>query len=224
MEIIKDRFKNFKEYKKFYENLEISELSVAEIPLFSDRTALEYAYKNTPEEQKGTLERLLFVNKVLTESDGSIFDIGCHTGILSLGYAIKGRRVVGIDISKGVIEFCNEILKQTSAIDYKYIASSYEEFKIDEKFDYVIVAEILEHVLEPDKLLDYAEKHCKGQVIITTPKYEGVFGYNNPGDTDHQHIRAYKEKELEELISKRGEITGKGVSEILMISYKPNVS
>ena len=37
---------------------------------------------------------------------GSILDLGCNNGILSLGYAYWGRRVIGVDLSKKAINFC----------------------------------------------------------------------------------------------------------------------
>jgi ubiquinone/menaquinone biosynthesis C-methylase UbiE len=219
MEVIKDRFKDFDEYKDFYNTQEMFEITDSEITLGGDKERIVYSKQFASKETTCTFDRLLFTNKVIGKK-GSILDIGCHTGLFSLPYAYKGRRVVGIDINQKAIDFCNQKVKQFNIENTEYICSPYEEFKTDEKFDFVLVAEILEHVLEPEKLLDFAEKHCLKKVIVTTPNYYGRFGIKNEGDVSREHIRLYEEKELEEMLSKRGKIIDKEITDILMFTYK----
>lgn len=136
----------------------------------------------------------------------SILDLGCHTGIMSLMYAFRGWRVVGIDLSEKAIEFCNSFIDKYKITNSTYFTGLVEEYESEERFDNVLICELIEHVEDPNKLLDVAEKHLKkdGIIFISTPDYFGPYGISNDGDTSHEHLRVYKTDELKSLIENRG--------------------
>ena len=150
--------------------------------------------------------------------DGSILDLGCNNGILSLKYAYQGRRVVGIDLSKEAINFCNDFLKRNNISQYYQI--KIEDYNGKEKFNNIFVCEVIEHAENPKKILDIAKKQLKknGLIFLTTPDYYGQYGINNTGDTEH--LRTYKAFELKKLILKYGTIIDFQKKQLLYCAYK----
>jgi len=154
--------------------------------------------------------------------EGSILDLGCGNGMLSLSYAFNNtRRVVGIDLNIKAIKFCNKFLTKYNIVKSKYKQGLIENFKTTEKFDNIFLCEILEHVEDPTTLLDVAEKHLKpkGIIFITTPEYYGPYGINNSGDIDGEHIHIYKAKKLKKIIKKRGKIIDFQIKQLIYCAY-----
>lgn len=200
-----ERFGDFEGYKEYYNNNPVLEGSLQEILGYRNRTP-----------------RIAWMSRVVNSTKGeSMLDIGCNTGCVSLHYALTGMKVVGIDIASKAINLCNKFCKDGKAKDAQYLTTSYEEAKIEGKFDYVIVSEIIEHVFDPMKLLDFAEEHCSGIVLVTTPNSNGEFGWDNKGDTGHEHVRLYGEDEFTKIIESRGKIIDKLVNKIIHIAYEP---
>ncbi len=198
------KYKDLEDYKKFYNTREHVEFTKEE-------------YKTSPE----WFERATYTAKHIKKK-GTILDIGCQTGIISLFYAFLGYRVVGIDINKNAIDFLNKKKKEWKLDNCEFICTPYEEWKSDERFDYVLAQEIIEHVLEPEKLLKFINNHLRGIAIISTPSFFGKFGIKNIGsEGDHgEHVRVYRINELSDLVGKYGEILEYDMNDILHIVYK----
>lgn len=197
------KFKSFAGYKKFY----------AQLPnAGGDYRTLRYAHTFFP-------RAVWFRAFIEKHGLGSVFDIGCHTGIMSLNLTQLGVPVTGIDINKGAIDKCKEFCEDFGIKNCKFKVSSFEEYKKNDLFDYVLISEIIEHVLDPIALLEFAEKHCKKAVIITTPSHDGVFGFKQCNN--REHLRSYKPSELKKLISKRGKVIEFKHDDIIYLAYKP---
>lgn len=198
-------YKDFDDYKKFYNDNDYKKLTMREL-------------KTSPD----WFERSLWTQGVLKKK-GSILDVGCQTGVISMYYAYKGWRVVGIDINSKAIRFCKKMAKDTE--DTEFFTSAYEDIHFGEKFDYVIVQEIIEHVLDPEDLLDFADRSCKkgGKVVLTTPNYYGEFGRQNIGSKGDrgEHIRCYKASELMQLVLIHGEVKSFDGDDLLKVVYEP---
>lgn len=196
-------FKDFEEYKKFYKEKKI---------VIVDDIFLLRSYDR--------FYRIRWMKKIIEKNKGkSVLDVGCHRGLASIFLAMEGFKVTGIDISPVSIRSGRKLCKKYN-IDYRFVESSFEEFKKKRKFDYVIAMELIEHVLDPNKLLDFCEEHCNKIIFITTPDYYGQFGISDKGND--AHIRAYKENELKKLIEERGKIIDfDNRTDLLHIAYKP---
>jgi len=153
---------------------------------------------------------------------GNVLDLGCGNGLISLKYAYDGRKVLGIDLGYLAVEYCNNFLKRYYLTNSEYKQGIIEEFKSKEKFDNIFLCEVIEHVEDPEKILDVAETHLKkdGIIFITTPEYYGPFGKNNPGDIDGEHLRVYKDKEFKKIIEKRGKIISFESKQLIYVAYK----
>ena len=118
----------------------------------------------------------------------TILDIGCSQGIVCLLLGREGFNCVGIDIENGAIEYAKgELEKQEDItkqrITFQVADATRLEFE-DNTFDTIILGEILEHLLHPEKVLKEAKRVLKeaGKVVITVP-----FGLNSHPD----HKRSY---------------------------------
>lgn len=111
---------------------------------------------------------IIRINRIaeLSETGGRILDLGCGTGIIGEKLIKKGNTVYGIDASKGAAKKAAEkgiIAKAgdvTGKLPYK-----------NSLFDGIVMAEILEHVVDTDAFLLEARSKLKknGYIIITTP-------------------------------------------------------
>ena len=74
-----------------------------------------------------------------------ILDIGCGGGLLSEPMCRLGADVTGIDASKKNIQIAKLHAKKSN-LDIKYLSTSPENFKTEQKFDVILNMEIIEHV------------------------------------------------------------------------------
>lgn len=104
-----------------------------------------------------------------------VMDLGCGNGSLTYPIASLGYKIVGFDVDKKSIEFCQ---KNNSFENASFTHTPPEE---PNSFDFIICSEVLEHLYEPDVLLSYMYgvlKPC-GIICITIPNGYGlreVFG------------------------------------------------
>jgi len=84
----------------------------------------------------------------------------------------KSSYCVGIDIVSDLVKVLNERGYNVKDVD----ATS--DIYIGEKFDIIIIGDVIEHVNDPIKLLEFAKRHCNknGKIIVSTPN---VFYYKN---------------------------------------------
>ena len=103
--------------------------------------------------------------------NASVLDIGCGTGIWTLGLSEKVRRIVGIDMSETMIEFANLNKEKIKAENAEFYVSRWKDLKVgegilSEKFDIVVIhmTPALRNMDDLKKVLDV----CKGNCYYTT--------------------------------------------------------
>ena len=94
-----------------------------------------------------------------------ILDIGCGGGLLCEPMFRLGAEVVGIDASKKNINVAKLHAKKNN-LKIKYICTSPENFKTDEKFDVILNMEIVEHVNDVDTFLSSSSNLLKKKGIM----------------------------------------------------------
>ncbi len=82
-----------------------------------------------------------FVDNV-SEND-TVLDIGCGNGALSYDIATKAKKIVGIDLNEKNISFAKE---NYSKKNIKYICGDALKDVPNEKFDVIIMSNVLEHI------------------------------------------------------------------------------
>lgn len=149
--------------------------------------------------------------------DGStVLDIGCGVGIIGeLLYKNKQCINYGIEIDSEAAD-----IAQKSNYYQKVFAISIddpEERKIIEKenikFDYIILADVLEHVLNPTETLYHVSKWLtqNGKIIVSVPNiaYADIikgllnhtFNYQKTGILDSTHLHFFTKKSFIEMVA-----------------------
>jgi SAM-dependent methyltransferase len=159
-------------------------------------------------------DKLKIINKFI-KNQSTVLDVGCGYG--SVGYFIgKQNFLVGLDHS-------TYRLMQAKERGYNLLLRG-DAYKIpfeDNLFDVVISFELIEHLLDPKKLLSEINRVLKenGAVILSTPNLsyifnrlsllfgsgKGFFGDQGIRYPDQEiHIRFFTFRSLKNLLSKHG--------------------
>ena len=94
-----------------------------------------------------------------------ILDIGCGGGLLSEPMCRLGANVTGIDASERNINIAKLHAKKNN-LKIKYVCSSPEKLKINDKFDVILNMEIIEHVENVNFFLKSCSKLLKKNGIM----------------------------------------------------------
>lgn len=162
-----------------------------------------------------------------TIKNGSVcLDIGCGAGYI--GEILKKNRkctIYGIDIDKEAIKVATEkkIYKKIynfSIMDYS--SQKFQNFlKNSPMFDYIFLADVLEHVINPGEVLyNFSQKLNKnGKFLVSVPNIahfdivKGLinknFNYNKIGILDNTHLRFFTKNSFIDMINQINEVYGK---------------
>ena len=129
---------------------------------------------------------------------GPILDVGCGAGTLTKPLLNKGFDVYAIDIDKNSYEYTKKFNEKTYCVDFSKIDTT--KFP---KVNTILLADILEHCKDDDKILSNAYKllNKKGDLIITVPHHKMFWSKN---DEARGHIRRYTKKELKQKVKDNG--------------------
>lgn len=150
--------------------------------------------------EEGALFRNIFQKRVkiickLTQP-GKVLEVGCSTGLMLQLLKERGWEVLGIEISK---KAAHEALKK----GIKIIEGKFEDEKINEKFDLVILNHTLEHLENPANVLQKAKNLLlrNGLLFIDVPNFGGLSakleGKNWPLLLPNEHLWHFTLKSLE---------------------------
>jgi 2-polyprenyl-6-hydroxyphenyl methylase/3-demethylubiquinone-9 3-methyltransferase len=104
-----------------------------------------------------------------------ILDIAAAQGNFSLHLAELGYEVTWNDLREDLIDYVK--LKHEKGIIH-YLPGNILSLNTNQKFDVVLLAEVIEHVAHPDQLLKKVAEFVKpgGHIVMTTPN--GEYFYN----------------------------------------------
>ena len=163
------------------------------------------------------LERHLAISKVYDNiaSGSTVLDVGCSTGFLGMHLKNgKNCRVVGIENDVAAIRVAKGRLDKV--IDFDLEKDNSSKLKLRREFDYVILADVLEHLCEPEMIVRNFSKFLKpdGKIIISLPNVAhplvrlnlllGKWDYTDIGIMDRTHVKFYTHKTAKNLIEKCG--------------------
>lgn len=167
------------EYEEFYENHYFQEML--------DSEAIN-AHRITP--------RVAWALDVAREVGAKrVLDLGCLEGfaVLTIANNYPIEYGVGVDLSKDGIE----IAKQRADLvepKVEFIQGTIEDYleKTEEKFDFIMMFEVIEHVKDVDYLLELIKKvkTPEGQLLISTPSFESPY-FGMDDEQNKCHIRLY---------------------------------
>jgi SAM-dependent methyltransferase len=125
---------------------------------------------------------------------GRVADLGCGCGMMPFKLQQAGYGVVGLDMSDDAIAFA----AQRGVKVLKGGLPAPIPFATDEKFDAVLMLDVLEHLEHDVASAKAAADLLKpgGALICTVPAYQWLYSQR---DTDHQHFRRYAKKQYRAL-------------------------
>ena len=129
-----------------------------------------------------TRERLHWICSKVTGEN--VLDVGCSQGTLARLLAALGKSVLGLDINKDAISYADARLSEVEASSrerIRFVAANFMDYKATDRFDTVVMGEILEHLPAPEAFVKKAWTHLSpgGRFVVTVP-----FGIND--DPDHR--------------------------------------
>lgn len=133
-----------------------------------------------------------------------ILDIGCGVGRIAKRAALMGFEVFGVDIERTVINIARENLSE-NGLEKRCHFLAGDILKIKKlsqmKFDVVICSEVIEHVKNPQKIVNLAYEKLEngGLLILTTPHNPKLWSVL---DDYAQHQKRFTIEELRKLLVK----------------------
>ena len=137
----------------------------------------------------------------LIENNSLILDIGCATGYLG-NYLIKNKNcsVYGIEIEEEPATLAKNCYKDVYLADIED-ASIFSTISL--KFDYIVLGDVIEHLVKPERVLLNIHKLMKtgSSLIVSIPNIAswrirfgllfGHFNYTETGILDKTHLRFF---------------------------------
>lgn len=110
----------------------------------------------------------------------TVLDVGCGAGGKSLFYASKGaEKVVGIDIVERYKEESENLAKELGISNFEFQIQDASKTTFDDNtFDTIIMNDAMEHVAEPESVLNEMKRILKpgGRLYVNFPPYNHPFG------------------------------------------------
>lgn len=145
-----------------------------------------------------------FVDNV-SEND-TVLDVGCGNGALSYDVAKKAKKVVGIDLNEKNVSFAKE---RYSEENIEYICGDALKDLPNEKFDVIIMSNVLEHIENRVEFLErLREKAAKFLIRVPMINRDWITLYKKELDLDYRldkgHFVEYTLESFEEELREAG--------------------
>jgi 2-polyprenyl-6-hydroxyphenyl methylase/3-demethylubiquinone-9 3-methyltransferase len=115
--------------------------------------------------------RLQYIERAVNLEAAQVLDVGCGGGILSEAMARAGARVLGIDLSRPVLDVAElHALEGKVSVEYRAVAAEELAQERPASFDLVTCMEMLEHVPDPAATVQALASLARpgGDVIVST--------------------------------------------------------
>ena len=172
-----NHFKSKETYRQFYEE---QSLNHGNDHLTGDYIRIQFALDNI-------------------KSSDKVLEVGCQSGGITRFMAEKAEKVVAVEVAGGYLNKAKIFCKAAGVIDNIEFYNAFgEDFLKDtkQKFNVIVIMEVLEHVMEPEKLIELCKNRLakKGKLLITVPDetYVDVIG---------EHKTVLNENKLKEMLS-----------------------
>lgn len=172
--------------------------------------------------------------KLLGAGDSrSLLDVGCAQGHLLTATKETGWCVAGIEYDEE-----DAAIARQCGLDVRTGAAEHELKTLNRKFDVIVIADVLEHLINPEKVLQEIRKSLapNGKVIISLPNIAhlsvrlslglGRFNYSDRGILDRTHLHFYTQKSIRQLCTQSGfmiqswTVTPAPIEEVLPVMEK----
>jgi glycosyltransferase involved in cell wall biosynthesis len=137
-----------------------------------------------------------------------VLDVGCGQGELGHALRQRGHTVTGIDFRKPRFDL-DEFIEAD-------ISNGLPPLAPGRKFDTILLADVLEHMADPSRLLEEVKERLAegGTILVSLPNAvhwsvrmqvaTGKFDYTNKGILDRGHLRFFTKASAERLFAEAG--------------------
>lgn len=166
-------------------------------------------YQNLVKQHGLSLAQKIIINLV---GGGEILEVGSSAGYMTKEITNKDCKVDIVEVDKVAAQKASKYARNC------FIASIEDQtihLKIKNKYDYIICADVLEHLIDPEKVLLFLKTKLKnrGQLLISIPNIafwdmrlgllKGRFDYQSSGLLDKTHLRFYTYDNFLQLLRKQ---------------------
>ena len=164
------------------------------------------------------LDRWLWASSLLPETRNGekLIDIGCGSGAFTIGAARRGYESTGVSHNRHDLEKARERAEicNVENVDFQVIdiRNLHERHEYEGRFDTAICFEVIEHILDDEKLMNDMARCLKpgGRLLLTTPNF--LYRHTRPEELgpfpeveDGGHVRrGYTKHMLEDLCKASG--------------------
>lgn len=113
----------------------------------------------------------------------TVLNIGCGDGVQAVIYRNSFKKMIGIDINQSRLDVAKQLADSFDVKNFETICANVEEIPLEEQFDKVIAIDIIEHVINPEKVIGEVKRLLKddGKLLMTFPamhdKWENLFRF-----------------------------------------------
>jgi len=148
------------------------------------------------------------------EQGARVLDVGCGTGYLAQGLQRKGCTVYGIDQDQSQVDRAKERGVKATCISVTDAEALQQHLGKGATFDFVVCADILEHVTDPKNTLEMLKQYVGGKLLISLPNVahwsvrwgllRGEWRYQDSGILDRTHVHFFTRETARELLKHAG--------------------
>ena len=146
-------------------------------------------------------------------NSSKVLEIGCYAG--ASGEFLKNKKnctLWGVDCDAKMLGIAKEKNVYSNLLEID-LANNFETEMINETFDYILITDVLEHLFNPDQLLNKIQPLLKenGEIIISVPNIsqgeikfrllKNDFKYADGGLLDYTHIRFFTKDNFIKLLN-----------------------
>jgi 2-polyprenyl-3-methyl-5-hydroxy-6-metoxy-1,4-benzoquinol methylase len=130
---------------------------------------------------------------VQNEEKLAVLDLGCGNPVKLLTSFPKLDRAFGIDFPEKILS----IATAANGSNHKFLGYDLDDLiDLKEKFDLVICSDVIEHVNDPDMLLENAKRHMDDESILVISSPEK----RTTNEINYLHVREFTFEELSALL------------------------
>lgn len=175
-------------------------------------------FDDTPNKDEYQDEVYKYVkNKLVEYNYNSVIDVGCGSAFKLIKY-FNNNKTIGIDLEPTVSFLRNKYNDKEWTIDFKPLKG----------YDIIIAGDIIEHMIDPDELLDLINDSEPKLIFISTPNRDllprpgSIIGPPN----NKSHVREWNFEEFNDYISSRFSVIehfiSKGATQVILAKINNN--
>jgi O-antigen biosynthesis protein len=168
----------------------------------------------TPEIDLGDINdsRVVAIGRVPANS--RVLDLGLASGSVARSLREMGCRVWGVGLDPDAAEMAPDVCEEIIEADLN--SPGIIELLGDQKFDVILMLDVLEHLSNPAALLQALPKVLadNGWAVISLPNVahaslrldllQGRFNYSDPGPSGHTQLRFFDRQGVDDLLDEAG--------------------